>query len=187
MCAAGFGTTSCSACRTGTTSVAALIAAAECSMCTNDADGCWGHGTCATDTGACTCASGWTGDSCGLFDTSIVDVATTVTALKVDTGTIWNADFADATSAASVALSTSVSDAATATFAASAADGFILKSVDVTLSQSEDTSKDSFKSEIKCGFESENRKFSDIERNLAKKGCFSPFKTLIFCIKAPIF
>ena len=37
MCAAGFGTTSCSACRTGTTSVAALIAAAECNMCTNDA------------------------------------------------------------------------------------------------------------------------------------------------------
>ena len=100
----------------------------------------------------CTCESGWTGDFCGEFDTSVVDTATTVIAVQVDTGTTWSEDFADATSVVSIALAARVCDAATSTFAASAADGFILKSCTATLSQSEDTSKDSFKSEMKCGF-----------------------------------
>ena len=151
MCAAGYGTESCSECRTGTTSTAALKAVAECSMCTDDANGCYGHGTCATDTGVCTCDSGWTGTFCGEFDTSVVATATSVTAVEVDTGTDWNDDYADSTSDAYTTLQTSVSDAATSTFEASASAGYVLKSVFVTLGQSEDTTKDSFENKVGCG------------------------------------
>jgi hypothetical protein len=94
----------------------------------------------------CTCESGWAGTFCGEFDTSVVDTAISVTAVEVDTGTTWSADYADSTSVAYTALAARVCDAAVSTFETSAADGFILKSCDVTLAQGEDTAKDSFES-----------------------------------------
>ena len=139
MCADDYESTdgsTCSACRTGTTSSAALISAATC-VCNDDANGCYGHGTCTNS--VCVCEEGWTGTFCSEFDTSVVETAETTVQMSVATDTAWSTDFEDPTSEAYTNLASSVEDAATATFEASAADGYVLKSVTVTLSQDTST------------------------------------------------
>jgi len=108
-------------------------------MCTDDANGCYGHGTCATDTGVCTCESGWTGSFCGTFDTSVVDVDTTVAAVEISTGTTCSSDYTDSEHPNYIALANSVSAAAQATFEDSAASGYVLKAVSTILGGCEGT------------------------------------------------